>query len=202
MSTNVTRKLAGKVALVTGGSRGIGAAIAKWLAADGAAVAVTYSTSPAKADEVVRSIKAAGGKALAIKADAADTEAVRLAIAKTIGAFGGIDILVNNAGVGIMAPIEQFSLEDFDKGPFKNNFRFWRERRRARCEARGGSIPHSGAVTDEQGSRWPDAAPPLRAGALWLAGFVAHSSQTAAGMLVARASPASQRASSKIGIYF
>src|SRR5207244_743797 len=62
--------------------------------------------------------------------------------------------------------------------------------------------PHSGAVTDEQGSRWPDAAPPLRAGALWLAGFVAHSSQTAAGMLVARASPASQIASSKIGIYF
>src|SRR5437867_10632375 len=88
------------------------------------------------------------------------------------------------------------------KGSFKNNFRFWRERRRARCEARGGSIPHSGAVTDEQRSRWPDAAPPLRAGALWLAGFVAHSSQTAAGMLVARASPASQIASSQIGNYF
>src|SRR5437879_7453341 len=88
------------------------------------------------------------------------------------------------------------------KGPFKDNFRFGRERRRARCEARGGSIPQSGAVTDEQRSRWPGAAPPLRAGALWLAGFVAHSSQTAAGMLVARASPASQIASSKIGIYF
>src|SRR5438093_7503914 len=115
MSANVPRKLAGKVALVTGGSRGIGAAIAKWLAADGAAVALTYSASPAKADEVVRSIKAAGGKALAIKADAANTEAVGLAIAKTIGAFGGIDILVNNAGVGIIAPIEQFSLEYFEK---------------------------------------------------------------------------------------
>src|SRR5216117_2956249 len=115
MSTNVTRKLAGKVALVTGGSRGIGAAIAKWLAADGAAVALTYSASPVKADEVVRSVKAAGGKALAIKADAANTEAVRLAIAKTIGAFGGIDILVNNAGTGIFAPIEQFSLEDFEE---------------------------------------------------------------------------------------
>src|SRR5213078_4257540 len=105
MSTNITRKLAGKVALVTGGSRGIGAAIAKWLAADGAAVALTYSASPAKADEVVRSIKASSGKALAIKADAADTEAVRLAVAKTVGAFGGIDILVNNAGIGAKAGV-------------------------------------------------------------------------------------------------
>src|SRR2546427_971342 len=89
MNTNIAKKLTGKVALVTGGSRSIGAAIAKRLAADGASVALTYSASPAKADEVARSIKAAGGKALAIKADAADTEAVRLAIAKTIGAFGG-----------------------------------------------------------------------------------------------------------------
>ena len=112
MSTNITKKLAGKVALVTGGSRGIGAAIAKRLAADDAAVALTYSSSPAKADEVVCSIEAAGGKALAIKADAADTEAVRVAVAKTVGAFGGIDILVNNAGVIALAPIEQFSLDD------------------------------------------------------------------------------------------
>src|SRR3989442_595820 len=115
MSTNITKKLAGKVALVTGGSRSIGAAIAKRLAADGASVALTYSASPGKADEVVRSIEAADGKALAIKADAADTEAVRLAVAKTIGTFGGIDILVNNAGTGIFAPIGQFSLEDFEK---------------------------------------------------------------------------------------
>src|SRR3989449_5299923 len=79
MNTNITKKLAGKVALVTGGSRSICAAIAKRLAADGAAVALTYSASPAKADEVVRSIKEAGGKALAVKTGAADTEAVRLA---------------------------------------------------------------------------------------------------------------------------
>jgi len=99
MSTNITGKLEGKVALVTGGSRGIGAAIAKRLGADGAAVALTYSASPGKADEVVRSIEAAGGKALAILADAADTAAVRRAVAKTIERFGGIDILVNNAAL-------------------------------------------------------------------------------------------------------
>src|SRR6266853_1945072 len=84
MGTNITKKLAGKVALVTGGSRSIGAAIAKRLAADGAAVALTYSASPGKANQVVRSIEAAGGKALAIKADAADTEAVRHQCARVV----------------------------------------------------------------------------------------------------------------------
>src|SRR3989442_3553891 len=100
MSTNITKKLAGKVALVTGGSRSIGAAIAKRLAADGAAVALTYSASPAKADEVVRSIEAAGGKALAIKADAADTEAVRLAGAKTSRHSGALVFSWTNHGPG------------------------------------------------------------------------------------------------------
>jgi 3-oxoacyl-[acyl-carrier protein] reductase len=112
---NTDKKLAGKTALVTGASRSIGAAIAKRLAADGAAVAITYSSSPAKADEVVREIQAAGGKALAIKADAADEGAVRAAVNKTVSTFGGIDILVNNAGALAMAPIEQFKIDDFDK---------------------------------------------------------------------------------------
>jgi len=112
---NSNQKLAGKVALVTGGSRSMGATIAKRLAADGASVAITYSSSPGKADEVVNAIKASGGKAIAISADAANADAVRLAITKTISTFGGIDILVNNAGIATIAPIDQFSLEDFDK---------------------------------------------------------------------------------------
>lgn len=115
MSTNNTNKLAGKVALVTGGSRSIGAAIAKRLAADGATVALTYSSSPAKADEVVRTINAAGGKALAIQADSVDATAVVQAVQQTVKAFGKIDILVNNAGFLAIAPLDQFSLEDFDR---------------------------------------------------------------------------------------
>jgi 3-oxoacyl-[acyl-carrier protein] reductase len=109
------KKLAGKIALVTGGSRSIGATIAKRLAADGATVAITYSSSPDKASEVVRAIESAGGKALAIQADSADEKAVRAAVTKTVSTFGGIDILVNNAGIAVVAPIDQFKIEDFDK---------------------------------------------------------------------------------------
>ncbi|HUB86699.1 MAG TPA: SDR family oxidoreductase [Verrucomicrobiae bacterium] len=115
MSTSITKKLAGKVALVTGGSRSIGAAIARRLADDGAAVAITYQAQPAKADAVVKEIQASGGRALAIKADSADAVAVALAVTQTIKTLGGIDILVNNAGVFSAAPLEQFSLADFDR---------------------------------------------------------------------------------------
>jgi len=113
--TRIPHPLTGKVALVTGGSRSIGAAIAKKLAADGAAVAITYSASPGKAAQVVADIEAAGGKALAIQADAGSPEAVRAAVAQTISAFGGIDILVNNAGVAVNASIEDFRFEDYER---------------------------------------------------------------------------------------
>jgi 3-oxoacyl-[acyl-carrier protein] reductase len=114
MSTQ-TLPLAGKVALVTGGSRSIGAAVAKRLAADGALVALTYSASPAKAEEVVQAIARVGGRAIAISADAGDPEAVRAAVAHTVETFGRIDILVNNAGLALGGPIEGIELETYQR---------------------------------------------------------------------------------------
>ena len=108
-------KLTKKVALVTGGSRGIGAAIAKRLAAEGANVAITYSKGADAAQSVVKAIEGAGGKALAIQADAADTDAVKSAVEKTVAAFGGLDVLVNNAGIAIAKTFEETTLEEMDR---------------------------------------------------------------------------------------
>src|SRR6202011_3099519 len=104
-----------KVALVTGGSRGIGAAIAKRLAADGADVAITYSKGADAAASVVKEIERAGGKALAIQADAADARAIKDAVEKTVSTFGGIDVLVNNAGTVVPKRFEDTTLEELDR---------------------------------------------------------------------------------------
>ena len=104
-----------KVALVTGGSRGIGAAIAKRLAKDGASVAITYAKDASAASAVVKAIEGNGGKAVAIQADAADAEAVKAAVEKTVATFGRLDVLVNNAGTAIPKPFEETTLEEMDR---------------------------------------------------------------------------------------
>jgi 3-oxoacyl-[acyl-carrier protein] reductase len=111
----MSNELENKVALVTGGSRGIGAAIAKRLAANGARVAITYARDADAAAKTVKAIEGAGGKAVAIKADATDPAAVKAAVDKAVASLGKLDILVNNAGTAIPKPFEEATLEELDQ---------------------------------------------------------------------------------------
>ena len=111
----MSNDLKDKVALVTGASRGIGAAIAKRLAADGARVAITYARDADAAARIVKTIEGAGGKAVAIKADATDPAAVKAAVDKAVASLGRLDILVNNAGTAIPKPFEEATLEELDR---------------------------------------------------------------------------------------
>jgi 3-oxoacyl-[acyl-carrier protein] reductase len=115
MSNKNERELTGKVALVTGGSRGIGAAIAKRLAADGADVAITYSKGTDAAASVLKDIEGLGRKAIAIQADATDAAAVAAAVEQTVWTFGRLDILVNNAGTAIPKTFAEATLEELDQ---------------------------------------------------------------------------------------
>src|SRR5438309_4549658 len=110
-----TQKLAGKVAVVTGASKGIGASIAKHLAAEGAAVVVNYASSKGGADRVVAEITGKGGRAIAVQADVAKPADIRRLFAEAKKAFGRLDVLVNNAGIYQFAPLEEVTPEHFHK---------------------------------------------------------------------------------------
>jgi|SRR5579883_2088560 len=114
-NNNITKKLTGKVAVVTGASKGIGAAIAKQLAAEGAAVVVNYSSSKAGADKVVDEITKQGGKAIAVQANVANKADIERLFAETKKTFGHLDVLVNNAGVYEFAPLENITPEHYHR---------------------------------------------------------------------------------------
>jgi 3-oxoacyl-[acyl-carrier protein] reductase len=111
----MTASLAGRRALVTGGSRGTGAEIVRRLAADGAAVAFTYGASATEAEKLAAEVAGSGGTAVAIQADSGDPEQVATAIDETVAQLGGLDILVNNAGVAYIGDVESLTMEQFDR---------------------------------------------------------------------------------------
>jgi 3-oxoacyl-[acyl-carrier protein] reductase len=115
MAAIQTKSFTGKVALVTGGSKGIGAGIVRRLASDGASVAFTWSKSEDQALQLVQEIESSGGKALALKADSADAEELQTAVTKATASLGSLDIFISNAGILMRGTIDTWSLEDFDR---------------------------------------------------------------------------------------
>src|SRR6201995_3246172 len=145
-------KLTGKVAVVTGASKGIGAAIAKALGAEGASVVVNYASSKAGADKVVEAITASGGKAIAVKADVSKAEDAKALIDDTIKAFGRLDVLVNNSGVYEFAPLEAITEEHFHRQFNINVLGLILATREAvkYFGERGGSVINIGSVASRQ----------------------------------------------------
>jgi 3-oxoacyl-[acyl-carrier protein] reductase len=144
----MNKHLQDKVAIIVGGTRGIGAAIVKRLAREGAAVAFTYSASEAAAKDLVATIEAAGGRAIAIQADSGDAGAVRAAVAEAATRFGRLDILVNNAAILRLAPMEDYPLEDFDRMVSVNVRGFFvAAQEAARLMGQGGRIISIGSVS-------------------------------------------------------
>lgn len=142
-----TALLTGRRALVTGGSRGIGAQIVRRLTADGAAVAFTYASSAADAEKLVAEVAADGGKAVAIQADAADPARVAGAVEQTVAELGGLDVLVNNAGTGHFAPIDEFTAEQYDRLVAINiGGVYWAVRTAIAHLASGGRIINIGSI--------------------------------------------------------
>ncbi|ABM16608.1 MULTISPECIES: 3-oxoacyl-ACP reductase family protein [Mycolicibacterium] len=146
-----TAPLAGKRALVTGGSRGIGAEIVRRLAADGAAVAFTYAASAAHAEKVVAEVAASGGEAVAIRADSADPTQVADAVEQTVAELGGLDILVNNSAVAHIAPIDDFPAEEFDRLVAINiGGVYWAVRSAIRYLSEGARIINIGSINADR----------------------------------------------------
>ena len=144
-------ELPGKAALILGGTRGIGAAISRRLAADGAAVAMIYLSRAEEAADLAAELQAAGAKALAIRADIADPAALEAAIDETIATLGRIDILVNNAGLAITGPLDAYAADAFDR-VFAVNVRapFLAAQRVAAQMADGGRIITIGSIVADR----------------------------------------------------
>lgn len=146
-----TAPLAGKRALVTGGSRGIGAEIVRRLAVDGAAVAFTYAASATHAEKVVAEVTASGGRAVAIRADSADPTQVADAVEQTVAELGGLDILVNNSAVAHIAPIDDFPAEEFDRLVAINiGGVYWAVRSAIRYLSEGARIINIGSINADR----------------------------------------------------